>query len=291
MSGALEIREGESGFVFYRYHPSLAAAAVFVALFAINTLVHAFQLARYRTWYFIPFVIGGIVEAIGYGGRIMSSNETPDWSGGTYILQTVFILIGPALMAASIYMILGRLIRLVGGEHLSFIPVNWMSKIFVTIDVISILMQIAGGAMLATADTESMYNAGEDIIISALFMQLAAFGVFVAVAGLFYRRIIQQPTAASRSAEFPWQRYLWLLFAGSALILVRSIFRVAEYLSGSSGLLMANEVFLYVFDAQLMVAVTVLFNVYHPSRIIYTPRRKVLQDESEVSSHVEVQPV
>jgi hypothetical protein len=46
-------------YIFYRYDPSLPAAVIFIALFAISTSLHAFQVLRKRTWYFLPFVIGG----------------------------------------------------------------------------------------------------------------------------------------------------------------------------------------------------------------------------------------
>ncbi len=59
-------------------------------------------------------------------------------------MQTLLILLGPALLAASIYMILGRMIRLLGAEEYALIRTNWMTKIFVTGDVISFLAQGAG---------------------------------------------------------------------------------------------------------------------------------------------------
>lgn len=49
-------------FVLYHYDPSFAAAVIFIALFFITTFLHVFQLAFKRTWYFIPFVIGGFCE-------------------------------------------------------------------------------------------------------------------------------------------------------------------------------------------------------------------------------------
>lgn len=51
-------------YIFYRYDPSLAAAVLFIVLFGIATLLHSFQLLRKRTWYFLPFVIGGFCEII-----------------------------------------------------------------------------------------------------------------------------------------------------------------------------------------------------------------------------------
>jgi hypothetical protein len=59
-------------FVYFRYHPSLEAAIVFVILFAITTLYHIFLISKKRTWYFIPLAVGGIFETVGYIGRILS---------------------------------------------------------------------------------------------------------------------------------------------------------------------------------------------------------------------------
>ncbi|KAK7755728.1 hypothetical protein SLS62_002341 [Diatrype stigma] len=281
------------GFDYYRYNPSKGAAIVFALLFGASTALHAFQLVKNRTWYFIPFMIGGICEILGYIGRILSSNETPDWTMGPYIIQTIMILVAAALMAASIYMILSRLTRLLEAEHLSVIPVRWTSKIFVTTDVISIIMQAAGGAMLAIADTTDQFDMGENIIVGGLFVQLFAFGVFIIVTGIFYRRVLRQPTIAAQTVDVPWQRYMWVVFGGSTLILVRSIFRVIEYLQGNAGYLMSHEYFLYIFDAVIMIAVMLLFNFYHPSRIISkrTVRKASGYDTAMDASEVELRAV
>jgi hypothetical protein len=58
-----------------------------------------------------------------------------------------------------------------------------------------------------------------------------------------------------------------MLYAVSILILVRSVFRVVEYLQGNAGYLLRHELYLYVFDAVLMALCMVIFLFYHPSRI------------------------
>jgi hypothetical protein len=50
-------------YILFHYYPSQAAAIIYIALFTITTLLHLFQLSKKRTWYFIPFVIGGTCEA------------------------------------------------------------------------------------------------------------------------------------------------------------------------------------------------------------------------------------
>lgn len=47
-------------FTFYYYDPSTAAAVIFVVLFGLSTILHFYQLIRTRTWFMIPFLIGGI---------------------------------------------------------------------------------------------------------------------------------------------------------------------------------------------------------------------------------------
>jgi hypothetical protein len=54
------------------------------------------------------------------------------------------ILLAPALLAASIYMILGRLIVSLHAEGNSLIRPSWLTKIFVIGDVVSFLMQCGG---------------------------------------------------------------------------------------------------------------------------------------------------
>jgi hypothetical protein len=51
-----------NAWVPYRYHPSLPAAAAFTAIFGLATLAHCYLLVRRKTYYFAPFIIGGICK-------------------------------------------------------------------------------------------------------------------------------------------------------------------------------------------------------------------------------------
>src|SRR5690606_21569267 len=89
------------------------------------------------------------VEAIGYIGRIIAAQEAPDFTLAPYIMQNLLILLGPALFAASIYMILARLVRHLGAEEYALVRTKWMTKIFVTGDVLSFFAQGAGKPILS----------------------------------------------------------------------------------------------------------------------------------------------
>ncbi|KAL5334849.1 RTA1 like protein-domain-containing protein [Aspergillus crustosus] len=247
----------------YLYDPSMAAAAIFIVAFGIVTGLHTYQMFRTRTWFFIPMVLGGYFEFIGFIGRAISASQTPDWTLGPYILQSVLLLVAPALFAASIYMYLGRITTLVRGEKFSLIRVGWMTKIFVAGDVLSFLMQASGAGILVT-DNQKM---GENIIVGGLFLQIAFFGFFVICSFIFQRRVNNNATVLGNASTTPWTKHLWALYGSSILILIRSIFRVIEYLQGWEGYLLRNEAFIYVFDALLMFAVLVIFIFIHPSEI------------------------
>lgn len=59
------------------------------------------------------------------------------------------------------------------------------------------------------------------------------------------------------------------LHSSSILVLVRSVIRVVEYIQGTDGYLMNNEVFIYVFDGLLMFVLMIIFVIIHPSEVNY----------------------
>lgn len=159
-------------------------------------------------------------------------------------------------------MILGRLIRTLGADRLSLLPVRWVTRIFVFGDVVSFTLQAGGGGVQACG-TLQLFAVGEKMIIVGLFIQIVVFGFFVATAVLFHHRVTKTPTQVAMDRKIPWQRHLWVLYITSAIILVRSIFRVVEYLQGNGGYLISHEIFLYVFDTILMAAVMTIFAIWY----------------------------
>ncbi|OQD88289.1 hypothetical protein PENANT_c004G09848 [Penicillium antarcticum] len=266
-----------SGYVLYNYKPSVAAAIVAIILFVIATIAHIFFAWKHRTKFLIAFIVGGILEAIGYVARAISAQQTPNYSAMPYALQSLFILIAPSLFAASVYMILGRIFRLTDGDSRSLIRATRLTKIFVLGDVLAFLIQAGGGAILSGSKSASNLKLGERIIIVGLLVQIVFFGFFVIISVIFHRKMANNPTSASLSTKVNWKLYLMVLYAASFLIMVRCIYRVAEYIQGQSGTLQSHEYFAYVFDTALVFLVMVLFLIFHPSQVV--PRDKAQLDE------------
>ncbi|TLD19956.1 hypothetical protein PspLS_09387 [Pyricularia sp. CBS 133598] len=253
-------------FSLYHYDPTIPGAIVVAVIFITTTAFHFWQLIRSRCWFMVPLAVGGILEVIGYAARARSGQESPNWTLGPYIIQAILLLVAPALFAATIYMALGRIMQRVDGENRSLISLRWLTKIFVTGDVLSFFLQAGGGGYQAAGSLEALEN-GSNIIIAGLFVQLFCFGCFIVISVAFHMAINKQPTGRS-SSDIPWRKHLKALYLGSALIMVRSIFRAVEYLQGFNGYLLSHEVYLYVFDALLMIFVMIWFNWVHPEEIL-----------------------
>jgi hypothetical protein len=215
-------------------------------------------------------------------------------------MQSLLLLLAPALFAASIYMILGRIIRLTDGEPCSIIRARWLTKVFVAGDVFSFFVQSAGiifprrrlllpadnllgGGMLAKAKDESGFKLGQNIITIGLGIQVLFFGFFIIVAGIFHYRIRLCPTTRSIGLDVPWERQLIILYIASVFIMVRSVFRIIEYVMGYDGFLLDHEYFLYIFDGVLMFLTMIVFNIWHPSKIISKEKLSAL--DSNASAH------
>jgi hypothetical protein len=147
-----------------------------------------------------------------------------------YIIQSVLILLAPILFAASIYMILGRLITRTDSAAHSIIRATRVTKIFVTGDILCFFIQSGGAGMLVKANDKDGVKRGENIILGGLILQILIFGFFVIVTGTWHRKLKAQPTAAS--SEIPWIKYIRLLYAASVFITIRNSCRVIEYAMG-----------------------------------------------------------
>lgn len=288
-----------SDFKLWYYKPSVPAAVIFAVIFIALTAHHSYLLVRRRTWFCIPFVVGGILECMGYVLRILARSRLE--SVTIYAVQNLSLLLAPVLFAASVYMVLGRIIRRVDGEKYTLIRVNWLTKIFVGGDIFCFGLNGAGGGLLSVAKTREAIDTGNNIILGGLILQVAIFLVFVAVAIVFQRRLSQQPTDASVNGPLGmcsgvgtvgnrvigrsmpgWKRLLIGLYATSLLITVRNVFRAIEYGMGWGSYLLVNEWTLYVFDAMLMVGVLIICILWYAPEISNTKTVKGMSGDEMI---------
>ncbi|WKT51449.1 RTA-like protein [Fusarium oxysporum f. sp. vasinfectum] len=241
------VAQAQEQFSLYHYDPTIVGGVVFALLFLSTTFIHFWQLIRARCWFMIPLAAGGIFEVIGYAARAKSGDESPNWTLGPYIMQAILLLVAPALFCCD---------NIYGAWQDNHYD-RWRRTCFDS-------KKGGGGGYQSSGSLEALNN-GAKIIIGGLFVQLFCFGVFIVIAVAFDRSIRQSPTG--RSHLVPWKKHMMVLYIGSLLIMVRSVFRAIEYLQGFNGYLLKHEMYLYIFDAVLMFLVMVLFSWVHPAEI------------------------
>lgn len=135
-------------------------------------------------------------------------------------------------------------------------------------------LSVQGNAAGLTAK-EKTRKVGESIIIGGLFIQIALFTFFVIAASVFHVRMRKDLKGRSDPPlTVPWRRGLHMIYACSALIMFRSIFRAVEYIMGGDGYLLSTEWPIYALDTLPMVAVQVVFLVWFPDGFSEYEREK-----------------
>lgn len=273
-----------------------------IALFAIGTLAVTWRSISTRTKFAIPFITGGLrksfpssssrgsskgcaantcaVEVVGYVGRAIAKDNTES-PLVPYIMQSILLLIAPALFAASIYMTLGRVIRSVHGEQRSIIRPTRLTRLFVTIEIVSFFAQATGGGFQASKNFNK--ETAKNIILTGLVVQISGFGLFAYTALIWHMRMRRSPTGvAVADSSKRWEKIMIMLYTVSVLIMVRSVFRVIEYVLGADGYLMRHEWPPYVYDALPMLITVGVFAWWYPGRLDSSP--VAMEDDIETGS-------
>lgn len=207
---------------------------------------------------YAPLLVGSTMEAIGYAARAASSSDTSALP--PYIIQSILLLIAPALMAATIYMLFGRMLVLLRCTSLSIVPSRFNTTFFVVGDIFSFFLQAAGGGLMSQ---EGSASTGSNVVVAGLFVQIVFFGFFFITEVRFSLGVNSVSSVLARAGR-TWKVLNWGLLISSLLILIRSIVRVVEFIQGFDGYIRRHEVFIYVFDAVPMFLVVVLFALAMP---------------------------
>ncbi|KAJ6461190.1 RTA1 like protein-domain-containing protein [Mycena vitilis] len=257
--------------------PAVTPALVGLVLYALSGVVHWIQFFRMGKPFMLALAIGMITMAVGFAVRILVHSSST--SLGLNIATTLLILLSPCLYLALDYMILGRLAVLFGPEvskKAMLIAPTRIATIFVWSDVGTFLIQAVGGAM-STSSNINTIDLGNTIVIVGLGIQLASFGLFTTLVIFFGLRVrkhfphVWHATGSKAFAPFSsapvadWHLLYYTLCLSCVSILIRSIFRMAEFIQGHKGYISTHEAFFYCFDAlPLWIAMTLYCAVWPP---------------------------
>lgn len=169
-------------------------------------------------------------------------------------------------------MVLGRIIRAFDAEHLSSIRPKWLTAIFVVNDIVCFLTQLIGAGVQVTGDAR-VIDIGRKAVLAGLIFALVMFCEFVLVTIVFHRWLGRSPTpVVARNPDLVWWRYMWALYVSCLVLIVRNLVRTIEFGAENSAV-NTKEVYIYVFDAAMMMISIAVFIIWHPGRLIKRARK------------------
>ncbi|KAF2104502.1 parasitic phase-specific protein PSP-1 [Rhizodiscina lignyota] len=272
---------------YWAYRPSLGANSAFLAIFGLSLGVFFCQgiLSKRFLGFTIAMVSGCILEVIGYVGRIMSYFN-PFLENG-FLMQIVCLTIAPAFLAAGLYLCLSRIVITFGPSNSRLKPL-WYPRIFIPCDVVSLLLQAAGGGW-ASAATHSGKDPskGNNIMIAGLAFQVGTLFVFICLSADFALKTLRRvkelgkegaldPTHARLRESWAFKGFLIALAFCTLCIFTRSVYRVAELSEGWNGHLIETQKYFIGLEGAIVGAGVLSLNIFHPGlcfREGYTERR------------------
>lgn len=276
------------GYNLYHYDPNTALTYVGIVCFAIVASYQLYLLLKFRSYYFIPFVVGCTAETIGYAIRRVGADQPSHL--GPFIIQNLLLLLAPIAFSATVYMLLKKIILSANAEAESRVSMRWLTKIFVAADLVCLWIQAGGGGLQAASGSSLLPVLGKYITLVGLAIQIVVFGYFLYLTQDFARKLRVRESAilptifnsGQRPALSGYRQCIYAIYVSGALIVLRSLYRLVEYAMGSDGYLMTHEVFFYLLDTLPMFLLTVYMSVCYPPRLIHQHDEAISTAEAAV---------
>jgi len=244
----------------FGYVPNLDLAIASTVVYGVLTLLLTILSIYYRTWYFLVMTISGISEVLGYAYRSLLAKD-PD-QRTPYIIMYCCIVLAPVGLALADYLLVGRLIRIVGREH-SIVNPRFVEFGFIISDLLSISVQSAGAGLITSGKLENI-SLGSNVLIGGLGINLASFCFFAVVTFHLHWSISHRKS--DFTGQEPWMKTFYALYLSMTLLIIRSTYRIVEFAMGFRGYLAIHEVYFYIFECLLIIFAFALFLPLHPGR-------------------------
>ncbi|KAK7427481.1 hypothetical protein QQZ08_006087 [Neonectria magnoliae] len=252
----------------YAYYPSFGGNMAFAVLFGISTLIHLMQAIIYKKRYCWVLIMGAIWETAAFSIKTYSSHHQQELS--FVIWGQLLFLLAPLWINAFVYMTVARMIYFrIPEKKIWGVRAIKLGTLFIWLDIACFLIQGAGGSMLSNNDDGNTTRIGQKIYMAGIGVQLAFIIIFIVMTGWFYYQLVQ--LEGSRIGRM---RYLiWTMLAVLILVMIRIIFRLAEFAPGvnDENPILTNENYPFSLDAFPMLLALVLLNAMHPGLVMRGP--------------------
>ncbi|KAI4170957.1 MAG: hypothetical protein LQ343_004615 [Gyalolechia ehrenbergii] len=262
----------------YGYLPSIVPGVVFSLLFGFSMAWHAYQAYRTRTPWLWVYAVGALGEVIGWIARAVATGCS--YSVPLFQMQLASLIISPNFITAGIYIVLSRLLPLVGTDKSPIRPRTYL-YIFIAVDIISLAIQAAGGGKAAIGFSKGTdTSTGTNIMVAGIIFQLVSIIIFELLFCLVVFKSLPQ-IMASR----PLSMLCGATTISVAAILVRSVYRTIELLQGWRGYLITRERYFVALDGTMILVALLVYNVLNPGELLRKADKDKVLDATPERNH------
>lgn len=154
-----------------------------------------------------------------------------------YATSSTFIVVAPLFVGAGSYLLITRLCLRVlppsPNRKIFHIPILKLTRIFVSFDVLTLLIQASGSAIAASNNWEGdTVKIGENVLIGGLALQLVTFSFFLVIVWRFH--VLVGKEGVNAGAGEGWRKVLWAVYVSCSMIIVsNSLLSPASMFSSS----------------------------------------------------------
>jgi hypothetical protein len=206
-----------------------------------------------------------------------------------YITTDTLLNEAPVFFTAGIYVLLGRYIQIFGNET-SFLKPKLYLWIFCTCDVISLVIQAAGGGIASSESSDPHGNpdSGTHTMVAGIVFQLISISVFVYCTIDFFLRI-KRVGQLQHFTHGPLATLTGAMVLSVVCIYIRSIYRTVELAQGWTGYLITHESYFIGLDGIMMIIAVGVFNLCHPGWLLLSNTEAFLPQYRKTSTNSDVE--
>lgn len=214
----------------YNYNPSFSAAVAVSVIFGILTVAHLVEAFIFKKKYAWVLIMGALWETVAFITGALGAHDQQN--SGYATAHILLFLLAPLWVNAFIYMTFARMVHyFLPDKKVWIFKATGMSKWFVWADILSFIVQAAGGIMSSPGGSSGTVQTGLHIYTGGVALQELFILCFLGLMVVFHRKALQLlnspiPLENDIGSEMPkrWKGLLYTLYVALAFISVSKLY-------------------------------------------------------------------
>ncbi|KAL5480876.1 hypothetical protein ACEPAI_9817 [Sanghuangporus weigelae] len=247
----------------FHYFPDKDLAIASAAAYGIILNIIGYRIWRRKSyWGWLAPTAAGLL-ATGFSLRYYMVKDSPDTLALNYLSQ-IFLVAPAAGYLIFNYTVYRKILDTfaTGRDRYSLLPAKLTFWGLTASTLVAFVLQGAGAGLRATPDNQST---GRILFLAGVIVSALVYGVFITF--LVHSQMVFRNDLKFDRSNFPWL-LLYVLYASSLAIVIRTIYRLAELGQGNDGELATHEKYFYALDVLPLACAITIYAIFWPGSLI-----------------------